>query len=117
MKKSITVAFAAAALCISIHSFAQPPAPGPGGPPHPGPRGAAGFLQPLTTFQGRVSRLSMNDDFIYDGFYLLIAGDSQLVKFPVHLGSQVVPLVKPKIVPRACISQYGAPNPANAGTI
>jgi len=36
----------------------------------------------------------MNDDYIYDGFYLQTAQDSMLVKFPGHLGVQITSLVK-----------------------
>jgi hypothetical protein len=67
------------------------PGPGPGGPGMAGPGGA---LQPVTAFQGRVMRMSVNDDYVYDGFYLQTAQDSMLVKFPAHLGSQITSLVK-----------------------
>jgi hypothetical protein len=38
--------------------------------------------------------MSVNDDYIYDGFYLQTAQDSMLAKFPAHLGSQITSLLK-----------------------
>jgi hypothetical protein len=101
MKKVMTGAMLMLALLASPSIFAQvpppgagaPPPPGPGGPP-PGPRGPGAALQPVSVFQGRVTRLSANDDYIYDGFYLQTAQDSVLVKFPGHQGAQITPLVK-----------------------
>jgi hypothetical protein len=38
--------------------------------------------------------MKVNDDFVYDGFYMLNGSDSMLVKFPAHLGNQVMSAVK-----------------------
>lgn len=58
-----------------------------------GPR-AKQALQPVTTYQGKVVKMSTNNDYVYDGFYILSGSDSILVKFPPHLGSQVTSAVK-----------------------
>jgi hypothetical protein len=89
MKKIMTGVMLTMALLASVDMYAQ----GPPGPKlrRPGPGGA---LQPVTAFQGTVTRLSANDDDIYDGFYLRTAQDSMLVKFPAHLGAQITSLTK-----------------------
>jgi hypothetical protein len=67
-----------------------PPGAGRGAiPPPPG-----GELQQVTAFQGRVVKMNSNDDYVYDGFYMLNGTDSLLVKFPAHLGSQVTGIAK-----------------------
>jgi hypothetical protein len=88
--KAMTGAMIVVVLLVCSTVNAQAPPPGPGARP-PGP-GAA--LQPVSAFQGRVTGLSANDDYIYDGFYLQTAQDSMLVKFPGHLGTQITSLVK-----------------------
>lgn len=45
--------------------------------------------------QGKVAGLRANDDFTFDGFYFLSSNDSLLVKFPPHMGSELMPVVKP----------------------
>jgi len=104
MKKVIMGATLVMALLASAGVNAQGPPPGAGAPPPPpapgvppwppGPGGSGAALQPVATFQGTVTRLSANDDYIYDGFYLQTAQDSMLVKFPGHLGAQIASLVK-----------------------
>jgi hypothetical protein len=84
--KAMTGAMVVAAMLIGLNVNAQAPPPGPGAP---GPA-----LQLVTAFQGRVTRLSANDDYICDGFYLQTAQDSMLVKFPGHLGTQITSLLK-----------------------
>lgn len=73
----------------------QPPPPPPGKErgmrPLPTPDQQ---LQKVATYQGKVVKMSANDDYLYDGFYLLTNGDSLLVKFPPHLGSQITGAVK-----------------------
>ncbi|MBE9462699.1 hypothetical protein ACFP1I_09315 [Dyadobacter subterraneus] len=68
--------------------------PGPRPPFGPGAPGEQG-LRAVTTVQGKVVKLWGNDDFVFDGFYLLSGTDSLLVKFPAHMGSQVSGLTKP----------------------
>jgi hypothetical protein len=105
MKKTITGAILCMALLGGVIVNGQVPPPGPGGPPPPpasgalapGPGGTgapAATLQPVAAFQGRVSRLSANDDYVYDGFYLKTTQDSMLVKFPAHLGAEITSVVK-----------------------
>lgn len=76
-------------------ALGAPPSPRPDArgirPPHP-PRGEQ--LQPVSQFQGRVVKISVNDDYVYDGFYMLTGSDSVLVKFPPHLGSQITSSIK-----------------------
>ena len=76
-----------------------PPAPRPGmekpGIERPGmERPAPEALREITTITGTVSKMTANDDFVYDGFYLTSNGESVLVKFPPHLGSQITALAK-----------------------
>jgi hypothetical protein len=105
MKKVITGAMLCMALFAGAMVNGQVPPSGPGGPPPPpapgalapgpgGPGAPGAALQPVAAFQGRVTRLSANDDYVYDGFYLQTSEDSMLVKFPVHLGAQITSLVK-----------------------
>lgn len=65
-----------------------------GTPPPPRREG----LQTVSTYQGSVTKLVTNDDYVYDGFYILSNNENLLVKFPSHLGSQVVAVVKPGAV-------------------
>lgn len=74
-----------------VNAQPGPPAPRPGTPPPP-PNAA---LQQVTAYQGKVVRMDENDDYVYDGFILLNSSDSMLVKFPPHLGTQVISVVKP----------------------
>lgn len=53
-----------------------------------------GQLQQMTTTQGKVVKFEVDYDYIYDGFYLNTGSESVLVKFPPHLGSQIVGAVK-----------------------
>jgi hypothetical protein len=105
MKKAITGAILCTVLLASAIVNGQVPPPGAAGPPPPaglgalapgpgGPGAPGAALQPVAAFQGRVTRLSANDDYVYDGFYLQTAQDSMLVRFPVHLGAQITSLVK-----------------------
>jgi hypothetical protein len=100
MKQIISTATLALALLAGASANAQVPPPGPGVPrpvpgnQPPGPNDPAAVLQPITAFQGKVMRLSANDDYIYDGFYLQTSQDSILVKFPARLGAQVLGLAK-----------------------
>lgn len=106
MKRLALAVVFTTALTFSANVFAQQPAPlaaagvpgpGPGRHPKPpvedpGPRNQS--LMPVTTIQGKVVKLKANDDFTFDGFYLLTGSDSLLVKFPAHMGSQIKPMVK-----------------------
>jgi len=101
MTKVITGVTLALALLAGmvVNGQTPPPPPPPPGVPAPGPGGPrmavpGAALQPITAFQGRVTRLSVNDDYVYDGFYLHTEQDSMLVRFPAHLGAQVTALVK-----------------------
>lgn len=76
---------------LSIYAMAQPGRPRPLAGPPPPPREG---LQAVSTYQGKVIRLVTNDDYVYEGFYILSNNDSLLVKFPLHLGTQVVAAVK-----------------------
>lgn len=85
-KKIAAVVFLMTAVAVS----AQSPVPPKG--PHPGPgmeKPKPETLKEITTLTGTVSKMSANDDFVYDGFYLNGNGGQILVKFPPHLGSQV----------------------------
>jgi len=118
MKKSAVAFIVTAVVVCGSSVFAQLPAPvasagitgpGPGGPRHPHPVPAKKGLQAVTSIQGKVVRLSNNHDFTLDGFYMLTGNDSLLVKFPAHMGAQVMPVAKPG----AQISVSGvAENPA-----
>ncbi|PZR27752.1 MAG: hypothetical protein DI535_09205 [Citrobacter freundii] len=86
----LTSLMAATFLFNNVH--AQPPAPGPGPVPRPGPMmppPPAAQLQEVSTFSGKVARLSANDDYVYDGFYMINNNDSLLVRFPPHMGAQL----------------------------
>lgn len=76
---------------LSIYAMAQPGVPLPHAGPPPPPREG---LQTVSTYQGKVIRLVTNDDYVYEGFYILSNNDSLLVKFPPHLGTQVVAAVR-----------------------
>lgn len=96
MKKLVMAVLITAATIATAN--AQPPAPGA---PRPGPGGPGMAppppmrqLQQVSQFQGRVVRMNVNDDYVYDGFYMLNGSNSLLVKFPPHLGNQIVPVVK-----------------------
>lgn len=85
------VALAGVLMLLSICVMAQPGRPRPlAGPPSPPREG----LQTVSTYQGKVIRLVTNDDYIYEGFYILSNNDSLLVKFPPHLGAEVVTSMK-----------------------
>lgn len=58
------------------------------------PHHPAHQLQRLTKIQGKVMNLVTNDDYIFDGFYLQTETQSLLVKFPPHMGTRLVPLLK-----------------------
>jgi len=89
--------------------FAQVPGPpvgpklagpienGPGQrPPHAGqPAPREQGLRVVSTVTGKVVKLQANDDFVFDGFYIISGSDSLLVKFPAHMGSQISPIAKP----------------------
>ena len=51
-------------------------------------------LQQMTTIQGKVAKFEVNHYYVYDGFYLNTGSESILVKFPPHMGSQIVGAVK-----------------------
>ncbi len=68
-------------------------------------------LQPVTTYKGTVVKFATNDDYVYDGFYLSGNGDSLLVKFPPHLGTQITGAVKTG----ATVSVNGVMNVAPMG--
>lgn len=75
---------------------AQAPVPPKGPHPAPGmekPRPEE-MLKEITTLSGTVSKMSANNDFVYDGFYLNSNGGQVLVKFPPHLGSRITELVR-----------------------
>jgi len=64
-------------------------------PPHPGqPAPGEQGLRVVSTVTGKVVKLQANDDFVFDGFYMISGSDSLLVKFPAHLGSQISPVAK-----------------------
>jgi hypothetical protein len=94
--KKLVMAVLITATTIATTVNAQPPVPG--APPPPDGRGMRrprdGQLQQATQFQGSVLRMGINDDYVYDGFYILSGSDSLRVNFPPHLGTQIVPLVK-----------------------
>ncbi len=77
-----------------------PPPPPPGNdmmappPGTPAPMPSQQPLQTVSTFKGTVAKLATNDDYVYDGFYMLSNGDSLLVKFPPHLGAQITSVAK-----------------------
>jgi len=70
-------------------------APVPPSEPRPGmERPRPETIREISTLTGKVSKMAVNDDFVYDGFYMTSNGESVLVKFPPHLGSQITALVK-----------------------
>ncbi|WP_146944325.1 hypothetical protein [Chryseobacterium hagamense] len=88
-KKIVAVVFLMAAVGINAQAPVPPKGPNPGmEKPKPGP------LREMTTLSGTVSKMSANDDFVYDGFYLNGSGGPVLVKFPPHLGSQITSVVR-----------------------
>ena len=94
-----TLAFAVIVITVltsNTQTNAQPAGPmGPGQPPKSMPKGPeARGLEPVTSFKGKIVKTISNDDFVYDGFYLLSNQDSLLVKFPPHLGKQIDALGK-----------------------
>lgn len=97
MKKAIfAVLFTVAA---SVSMYAQPPAPPAGAPPPPRdgklpPPPPDRQPQPESSYTGTALKMMTNDDFVYDGFYMLNGKDSLLVKFPPHLGSEITGAVK-----------------------
>ncbi len=46
-------------------------------------------LQQVTTFNGQAGEWTINDDYIYDGFYLQTTQAKYLVKFSPHMGSEL----------------------------
>ncbi|MCF0059137.1 hypothetical protein [Dyadobacter sp. CY356] len=106
MKKLALAALFISGLTCSTNVFAQIAGPSAGpvlaGPAGPGPRPVHGApvpgetgLRAVTTFQGKVVKLQGNNDFTFDGFYILNGTDSLLVKFPAHMGTQISALTKP----------------------
>ena len=108
MKKLALAALFISGLTAGSNVFAQ--IPGPAAPPKlagpaikgPGQRpplagqtapGEPG-LQAVSTVTGKVVKLSANDDFTFDGFYMISGSDSVLVRFPAHMGSQISPFAK-----------------------
>lgn len=51
-------------------------------------------IREISTMSGKISKMTVNDDFVYDGFYMTSNGESVLVKFPPHLGSQITAIAK-----------------------
>lgn len=105
MKKLALVALFVSALTCTANSFAQTSGPDAGrGPAHRlpdhGPRPPFGDptptegLRAVTTTQGKVVKLKENNDFTFDGFYILNGTDSLLIKFPAHMGTQISPLTR-----------------------
>lgn len=76
----------AALLCLIILTFTSKAQPGRPYPPH--------GLRQVSTFNGIVGELWYNDDYVYDGFYLQVNGETLFVKFPRHMGTQIVPVLK-----------------------
>ncbi len=99
--KRLALASVLSAALISVNVFAQQPARLATGVPGPGPRPPFGApappeqgLRSLSSVQGKVVKLTANDDFTFNGFYLLVGNDSLVVKFPAHMGSQIMPVAK-----------------------
>ena len=93
----------ASMLWIGVQSFAQvSPPPPPGGPQGmtppppggPGRRGPGRPLQQLTTVSGTLAGYLNNDRYEYDGFMLQNSGQTVTVRFPAHLGEQVMRVAK-----------------------
>lgn len=108
MRKLALAALFISVLTAGSNVFAQVPGP-PVGPklarpiengrgqrppfgirPTPGEPG----LHVVSTMTGKVVKPQANDNFVFDGFYIISGGDSLLVKFPAHMGSQISPLAK-----------------------
>jgi hypothetical protein len=66
-----------------------PPPPGPPGQPRPGPQ-PPNSLQQLTAVNGKVSGYLTNDRYEYDGLSLQAGNNTITVRFPAHLGAQVM---------------------------
>lgn len=95
MKNTIlAVLITASAITNSVNAQLPAPKEPPHGPHQKAPRMHDGGLQQVTTVQGSVVKMAANDDFVYDGFYLLSGSDSILVKFPSHMGAQITAAVK-----------------------
>lgn len=100
MKTLVMAMLTAATIATTVN--AQPPAPEVAGkmPPNVGrergmrPLPAGEELQQVTTFEGKAIKMIANDDYMYDGFYMLNGSDTLQVKFPPHLGSEITALVK-----------------------
>lgn len=89
-KKIVAVVFLMAAIGVNAQAPVPPKGPDPGmEKPRPEP------LKEITTLTGTVSKISANDDFVYDGFYLNSNGGPVLVKFPPHLGSRIAAFARP----------------------
>jgi len=89
-KKIAAIVILMTAAGVNAQAPVPPKGPDPGmEKPKPGP------LKELTTISGTVSKMSTNDDFVYDGFYLNGSGGPVLVKFPPHLGSQIKAMAGP----------------------
>ena len=85
--------------CAQVPPSPTPPgAPAPGlmPPPPPGPVGAPGArLQQLMPVSGKITAYLANDRYEYDGFTLQGTDQTVTVKFPAHLGEQLMKTVKP----------------------
>lgn len=99
-------------------ALALPPVNGaPGRPPVPPgqlvppPPAASQQLQLISTFSGSFVKMVANDDYIYDGFYIISNGDSLLVKFPPHLGKQMQDIAKSG--ERVTVKGFLTTNPLN----
>lgn len=88
-KKLIAAVFLMTAVVVNAQAPIHPKEPRPGmeKPRHE-------VLKEITTISGTVSKMTANDDFVYDGFYINSNGESVLIKFPPHLGSQITALSK-----------------------
>ena len=94
MKQLLSVAVAAILVTTALPCIAQPAPPRE---PRKGPAPREGIGEPLqqvTAIAGTVANWVNNDDFIYDGFYLQSSAGRVLVKFPPHLGAQLVKELK-----------------------
>ena len=109
MKKLALAALFISGLTAGSNVFAQIPAPADGPklagpiekgpkhrPPHAGqPAPGEKGLRVVSTVTGKVVKIQGNNDFVFDGFFMITGSDSLLVKFPAHMGSQIAPLAKP----------------------
>ena len=126
MKKLALAALIISGLTAGSNVFAQVPGP-PVGPKLAGPlengpvqrpplgiRPAPGEpgLRIVSAVTGKVVKLQASDDFVFDGFYMISGGDSLLVRFPAHMGSQISPLAKPG----SQITVSGVSEPLGFGT-